>query len=488
MTTRRMTKKAKLAIAAVVLVGGALAWFLLRPGKPQTGFFVGFHAIDDRRAVALIRANPKDGLSKGWVAVVDREDGMRWHKRLEGVPLTADFDGISLTAQTVSVRSNPDSKPQVVEQWSLDDGTRLWRHELPHFGDFSPAFSTIGSEDTLIEAVGHADGTMALHAIDRATGAEQEAYEFPSVLTHPHIVGNMLVLEELFYTRLYDLQTGNAKGIDTRGAGCFVDHDYYVIARRSDEQYVSRIDLADVSKVRYLAPAELPVIEGASEHYRVQACGRYEGALVFTIERARADSNNGLDLVAFDPSTGARLWHIDLGLSYLGGSIPQDSVYRTYRQSAPLSGELERYVPVMLDTYGSPGAPDQTRIAIVDLKERKIARESARSQTLIHFALMCRGQRCYLSGSTMENGGFVVAFDTTTGDITAAVQIPTLSMKAFLPQHLADGAIWVYASDYVPFGQMPWAVLDATTLEPLRNNGIAQIIDAREAISDWLKL
>jgi outer membrane protein assembly factor BamB len=475
-----------IGIALVAVVGlAAVAWRLWPSSGPQTGFITALHAIDARRAVVLIRANPDTGPSRGWVALIDRDDGIVWREPLAGPPVVAPYDGVSLTGDSVTVRSRVSATENAVEAWSLDGGRRLWSVRIPHADMRPTGFSTIGDGDTVVEVSWIEGSGPVLRAIDRSDGTLRWKRAIADAGAAPRIVGTTLVLELLFKARLFDLATGETAALDTRGAGCVDGSTYYTITPNESGSELTRLDLSRWAALPEKSEVELPDWNASSGFFVVQACGWLDGALVFTLSHPREGGGDELSLVAVSPETGQQRWHWDLGDVQLGGSLPQTKIEQLYRQAFPLSGELGRFVPVMLRRPAKDGG--QTYIAILDLAERRVDREGSPRDALIQYALLCRARRCYLAGETLKDGGVVTAFDRTTGALTGAVRIPTLGIDDAAPFHLADEAFWLFTSDYVALDRLPWTVLDAAGLRPLVERPIT-LQEARAQLAESLAL
>lgn len=449
MTGKR--KAALAAAAALAVVGAAVAgWVVWRRDRMPEGFLTGLHPVDGARAVVTMRANTSEGPSRAWVALVDAEKGLRWRRELPALPIIAPYDGLSVGGGVVTVRTESG-----IAAYALADGSLRWRADAPR----ADVAAMLADERQLVELTSEG-GELVMTAYARASGARQWRKETRlsgpdasrAALTPGHIV-----FEPVHRLMMFDRSTGApALALNVRGPGCVVGGELLVVADDGERHPLVAVDLADPTRRRMIVSNWVP--PGPAAYFKVESCGTRGERLVISVGRAR----DGLQLVLVDPASGAIDASIDLGPVRLGGSLPQWEIVQRYAGGDPLGGALPRFVPVLIDRSADG---DSTRLVVVDLDERRVAREGTMAHDLIHYSLQRDGGRFVLSGGTLGRGESLAVIDGATGAITAALALP-LSGDEVLPYHFRDGRVWIFASDWRRLDRAPWAVLDAATLAP----------------------
>jgi hypothetical protein len=124
---------------------------------------------------------------------------------------------------------------------------------------------------------------------------------------------------------------------------------------------------------------------------------------------------------------------------------------------------------------------------VLDLEQRRIARISDSFVKTRYFPLMCHRAQCHIGAEAKDGSMAIIALDGRTGRITAAVRMPGFFFGEVKPTHIAAGALWLHDRDEARLNALHFAVLDTTTLHPLRHHG-PDVVDVRDQVDRWLNL
>lgn len=481
MAQRGRSVLALLATLAVVGAGVAGAWWYLTRARPIDGAIIGLYAVGPDRAVICTRSSADDEQSRAWLALIDWRHGPLWHAELPAMPVDAPREGMTVSGGVVTVRVARD--PETLDglataAYSLQSGAKLWEFDLAS-GLRAPTHGSgaFANPELHLETLETEDG-LAMIALERQTGTlvwRRLDAEHGGNLQGARIVGQHLLSEPLAEALFYSLANDAPPlEVQSSGPGCMLGGRYYALGTPEDAsgKEPDAIVLLSVRPAKdglidpKLLPLVLPWLAGASHYVKVEACGIYDGKLIFTYGRAREGTADGLEIIALDPDSAEIIWYLDMGAVNLRASKRQKVIYDEYRESFPLSGKLPRFAPVLLDETREG---DHTRFVILDLERHRIVREGPKRDDLMHAAVFKVDATSYLVGRL--TGPFLVtAIDGATGELHAVHLYGPYG--EVWPFHVRDGTLWIYNSERKPIDAAPWAALDATTLAPRFNNGV----------------
>lgn len=450
-----------LALALVVLAGAVIAAH--RATRPRRGVILQAAALDERQLLLLwsTENRPEPELE-----LVDLERGPRWSRRAPGVtPLTSNRPWIAVAAGTVALRSwampefaSGAERTPVELGLSLADGDLRWRRApLPHRASglaFTGLYTTILTDDEVIyQLYEELERWFLVVARDARSGRELWRYQQRHEVTAvgpAWLAAGRLVLADLDGLRVVDGDTGRElRHIDLLGSRpCVVGDEVYF----SREGALIELRLDDLSE-RPLGREQ--TIDGPRQLLLQGRCGRRGETLLLATSSA---------IHAYDERLELR-WELHLDGSSFVHVIAGDRLARRFPRSIPFSGELPRFVPVLM----RPERADGRELVMLDLDRGEVAWASAPREELLHSHLFRHRDHFVL----VERGGqrAIALFDGATGRLTAARRVQGLmnAPDGLLPSH-------VVGDRFVLFGGARRVTVDAETLELAGGEEVGQEI------------
>jgi hypothetical protein len=372
-----------LAICAIVVVSlaGVAAWQMLE-GKPRAGAYIDVLALDGGFAVGIREERTSQ---RAFVELVGLDEGMRWQALVPGYQVPDGAIGVAVAEHAVTVRFPREGHIQLfgfAAQSARKLGSMTLGHDLPAEpdGHTGATVASVSGGAQSIEVL-EPDGAPArLYAIALGEGRIQWKHDLPRA------------------------------GIDK----LWVTPDHVVVAQPGSVSIVDRADGTGETR-----PAERVCVipgQGGRDDQILDAnlCGRRGGAV-----------------------------HTDATLAALAGGALDLAVPPSAPGAIPLSGELDRIVPVLVNDG------DAAKIVAIDLDLGAVAWQSAASPELRGVQLLDAGGAVLL-----RTGDLLVSFDAATG-AARAVRVPdTRPLRA---HHVAGGLVWIV-------GPRGLAALDARSL------------------------
>lgn len=460
------SRRGKFALAAAFAAIGYVAfrvWALFT----IHGFVVSFAAVDRGRAVVCVRANDEYGLSyRAWVGVLDARGGWVWSHRLDGVPMSSARNGLIVVDGHVIVRTEVTAGgPGKTSAYSLADGRQEWTRSFD-VAQSETYIDLVGASPLVIQGI--AAKPSELVALDAASGAV--AWKAPMTWGGDSIrvAGPSLLVVHVSDASLLPLTGGPPRVVPSFGAGmCVVGGDVVYLASGR----VEAIAIDGKSAPRVVVPSLALPSDITSLH-----CGMWRGHPVFTtaIRDATKAVKSGLLEVDLASGTQVRFDVLDVGLFL---AVVQTSADSRFPDSAPLGGELTRFVPLIV--------PDgeEMAFAALDMETRTIVRKGPASTSRLRTEIIADHGSFIIDGHTAIGGHELLRFDGATGKITAAARASDI--EEVHPFAVADGRIWVYSNRWLD--PVPWAVLDTATLTPVHVEGGLVITPATDELAKaWL--
>jgi hypothetical protein len=372
-----------LAICGVVVVtlAGIAAWQMLK-GKPRAGAYIDVLALDGGFVVGI---RDETTSRRAFVELVGLDEGMRWQALVPSYQVPDGAVGVAAAEHAITVRFPRDGHTQLfgfAAQSARKLGSMSLGHDLPAEADgqAGAAVASISGGAQSIEVL-EPDGLPArIYAIALSEGRIQWKHDLPRA------------------------------GIEA----VWVTADHVVVAQPGEVSIIDRRD--GTGETRPIDP--VCVVPGragrADEIVAAALCGRRGGTI-----------------------------HTDATLAPLVGGTLDVAAPASAPGSIPMSGELDRIVPVLV-TVG-----DAAKVVAIDLDARAIAWESAPSAALLGAQLVDAG-----GAVLVRTGDVLVSFDPATG-AARAVRVPdTRPLRA---HHVAGGLVWLV-------GPRGLAALDVTSL------------------------
>lgn len=448
-----MSKNRKVIWASALALGViGLVWYLLLPPE---GFLTGIYPVDGRRSVFLMRYNGDDE-TRTWVGLVDVEDGLVWDQELPAMTYsTYGRHGVTVADGRVTVKVSDGETHDQVLAYALADGSPLWTSEpLAYKDDHRYGRAGVLGErpyaDSKVVLYSHGERPKVpteLVARDPSDGTTQWTHKVKdNVFRAFEVTSKAIVYRAGISWFIVDRADGKlVHKLDEYSDACIDDTSMWTW---SYSNALMKVDLSAPGM-----PVEKHVVNGPVGSSTI--CGRRGETLVFFREEVGEKADNAL--VGIDPASASVLWSISLGPRRVK-SIAQNR--DTEDASAhPLRGGLTDFVPVILSQR--KGLESSHRIAVINLRDRKVAWESKVLDELLHHSMFRGSGGMYY----LTRQSHVVAIDGASGKVTAAVAGTSLeSVRGF---HAVDGRLWVYNMDWLPMNRLPWAVLDGRTLKTL---------------------
>jgi hypothetical protein len=236
---------------------------------------------------------------------------------------------------------------------------------------------------------------------------------------------------------------------------CVIDDRVFHLAPDRRHLLMRPVENLAVESGAVVLPAEVAGL--------LETCGRRGGRFVVQLSLPRT----GTHLLQLDSET----LDATATTTIERGSFNPIVYNSRYPQSEPLSGDLLRFVPLLLDDRSDDMAH---YVAMVDLDRAEIVWESPPRSELLHYRLARVGQHHYLMGQ-----GHLAVLSGNAGELVRAIRVePSVDIEP--PQFTADGALWLASWDGV-------IVLDSVTFEVTGQFGepIA-VVDATDEIAELL--
>jgi hypothetical protein len=458
---------ARVAIAAALVGALYLAW---RAWALYTihGFIVSFAAVDSGRAVVCMHANDdryKTG-SRSWVGLLDARGGWVWTQKLDGSPITAARNGLLVHEGHVVVRTQlTSSAPGKTSSFALADGHHEWTRDFEsERGD--TFVDLVGAGPRVIQYVAKGSELVALEA---ANGTVAWRMTTGKIARSVRVAGPSLLWSEDMGVAIAPLAGGPKRTIASGPGVCIVGGEVVSISYSN----VEAVAVDGKSAPRVVVPS-LTLPEGTTGVIAAR-CGLWRTHPLFTVSFFDTKDATKLALVEIDLASGTqvRFDPIEIG-SFL--SVNQEPIDNRFPESAPLAGDLARFVPIVVQD-----GQDEA-LAVLDMESRKLARKGPASHERLFTEIVADHGVFYVQGGATREKE-LLRFDGATGKITAAVRLPNIA--DLRPSAIADGRIWVHSDHWIE--PLPWAVLDATTLAPIHIEGSLRITPATDEIAKaWL--
>jgi hypothetical protein len=391
----------RVLLVCALLVAGLstpAAYWMIK-AKPEAGAYIDALALDGGFAVTL-REEKTEG--RAFVELIGLDEGLRWQALIPTYRVGEGAIGVAAAQHAVTVRFPRAGHTQLFgfsASSAQKLGTIILGEELPDEpdGHAAPAVASLSGGAQAFEVIESDDGAGRIYAISMLRGAIDWTRDLPEAgIEAIWITSDEVVVE----------QPGTLARI-----------------ARADGRLTSTLaQRACVAGDQVIAEEDLALAAGER---LTGLCGRRGATRV----------------VAIDGPDGAALLIGERRVALGAGTIASEALLRQRASStsaAPLSGELDRIVPVLVGD----------RIVGVDLDAAKVAWEAAGVASAPLFdagvAVLWR------------DGDILVSIGVATG-ARRAVRIP--DTQPLRPHHLAGSTVWVV-------GDTGLVALDAATLEP----------------------
>lgn len=448
-------KRTVVVMLALALIASFFVWRLFR----IHGFIVALAPVSGTSAVVCLRANAEYGLApRAWIGRLDVDRGWVWSSRLTGLPMGA-HRGLIVHDGLAIVRTQ-DGPIAATTAYAIEDGRRVWstafeRH-LP-----TAYLDLIAAGPHVVQGMQDSAGSETLVALAKASGRIE--WRLPIArgesLRAPRVLGSSLALGGLFEATIVPLDGAAPRAVAAKGEGACVEHGELVYLEGSGRRIMAA-PLSGVGDLRVVVPVlTFPPHTSAA----AVRCGRYRGHIVFTTI-LYGEKSEEAGLLEIDPDAGVQVRFDALGARHIA-LIAQGNADLTHPDSAPLNGEVPPFVPLVIDA-----APlHEFQLAILDMQARRIVRRGPSSTERLFTHIVKDGETFYLAAKVLASGAVDIArFDGKTGTITAAVRVP--DVEDLRLEHIRGGRVWIYRSAWID--PLPYAVLDAASLEPLKSGGM----------------
>jgi outer membrane protein assembly factor BamB len=474
----RWKKRAAVALGLGLAGLAELLW--LR--RDQPGRVLDFQPVTPSR-VLVERRDIHPDVPAVYLELDEAQKGVVWRRKLphahaspnawSALPNAVATAGVYVV-RTVSQtgEDRPSDRTPILQGFRAEDGALLWT--VAPMGDrrdttgrsFGLLDLTLFAKDDLVlsaygqESAGDGSNSGVLLAIDARTGVERWRASLGDASTFTHgpawIRGGSLVVFTWTAFSVIDLATGKTR-VSARSDGrpCVTDRVVW-FASGGELRELALDDLAQRTLPR---PSEASfALQGACArrggeiwaHLSDRSGGASEGGHVTRYPATR--------LVAFDPATGTVRRQIELGPVEVGAPA-DESIARMAPDEVPLSGEANRFLPLIVHEAGAP-----YQLVMVDLDEARIAWKTAPSERFVHAHLLREGRRHFLHES---KSSLFAALDGDTGRLLSAIAWPASDNPT-----LAQGSAWIRSE---------WSVvsLDGATMKPIWSTDRVELADRR---------
>lgn len=358
-----------LLICGVVIVAlaGVAGWQMLE-GKPRAGSYIDVLALDGGFVVG-VREETRS--KRAFIELVGLDEGMRWQALVPSYQVPDGAIGVAAAEHAITVRFPRDGHTQL-------------------FGFAAQSARKLGSMSLGHDLPGEADGHMGAKVASLSGGAQ-----------------SIEVLEpDGAPARIYAIALGQGRiqwkhdlpraGVDT----VWVTADHVVVAQPGEVTIIDRRDGTGETRP-WKKVCVIPGQGGRDDEIlEVALCGRRGGTI-----------------------------HTDETLAGLLGGRPDLAVPASAPGSIPFAGELDRFVPVLVDSGDAAG------IATVDLDQQTVLWRSALAPELRGVQLIAA------AGAVLfRTGDVLVSFDPEVGT-ARAVRVP--DTRPLRPHHVAGDLVWL---------------------------------------------
>lgn len=400
-----------IGVAIVAIIGG-VGVYLSIDNRPKPDVVHQIIAIDAN--AALVRRGVKGAERRQFLEYYDVERGSVWHSLIRRpVPVPYGLTPVVSAAGAISIRSLSHDVGQIVV-FRADDGKKMGR-QLQH----SPDGDVQLPDDAAIALDGkmsydfYRDGDRILIiATDLWAGHED---------WRTHVDGGNAGPVWPRGSRLLVFHAGTISSIDAangrtvaslavRGRPCVTGDAVYAVI--DGVLTATNLDLANPRPI---------AIEGATS---VWSCGRRGDDVVLVMDRA---------VVALDAATLAERWLVSLG-RYTAANAAGDDYRRRVPWSAPVSGQLTRFVPIQVRDGDDASAQ---AIAMLDVDEGTLAWTSQTSGELVGDVVRVGDHHYFIKQSPV----LVAELDGASGTLTAAIRVDADERMRW--SQIVDRHVWV---------------------------------------------
>jgi hypothetical protein len=452
-STRRIRGWIAVALFVVLSTLGVTgAWYLLG-NRPAPGDIVELVNIDGDYAVA-VRALQNES-DRSFLSMFEHQRGERWGGLIPRYPGNDDArTGVVATAEVVTVRTVSSGQPTLMA-FAARRGQKIGRVEL--LGDHQDragsglslsAVSNLAGAGESFEFFGEDDQWVTLFALDLGAGMVRWRSDLgPLFILRAWLRDRHVLVHARSGLVIIDRASGAA--ITRPDAGelpCMAGETVLSLVRGS-LRIESLATMGDQS-------TPLPAADGAELR---GLCGQRGNRLLLAIGPGAPEGQGGGALLVVDTSMPEQAQRIAVGAAW-----HLDAVAWQAPDRVPLSGQLTRFVPVLLGQGDDPAQAGT--LALIDAEAGQVAwrRELP---WLAGARLMRDHDRHYLYAPERD---LLVAFDGQTGRLTGARRMTgsIAGRSGVWPEQVAGGRIWIFRGP-------DWAVLEGETLAVVPGAGRA---------------
>lgn len=454
---------ASLVFVAIAVVA-AVEWT-----SPRRGGLSHVVGVDDRHAIVVRSFENRPGTL---LELVTLDGHIRWSKTLPDVmtyhfghPLITESGealvvrSAFLTDQVRGDEGRLDLTPRVTA-FGVHDGRFIWqRSPLEHLvgeGGFLGPWTSQLADDQMVYEVYESLGARLL-VISRDVESGREMWRFRSRRTTTAVgpawlAAGHLVLVDLHAIRVLDADTGQeVRRIPILGTDPCLAGDEVYFTHEGQLRLLSLTNLEDRS-----LDLSGEFAEDEDRYLRLHGqCGRHGELVILAFDST---------VVALDVENVELDWQLDIDEATFADVAAGRDIRRRFPLSVPFSGELTRYVPVLM--RGS-----HPLLVMLDLEEGDIVQSSPPTPTLENASFIRRGTLHYLVQSDPEPS--LTVFDGATGELLASKKLgPFHNPPTWVaPHHFISDRLVLYSTER-------WIVVDGLTLEPVSDD--AELEDALE--------
>ncbi|MCC6995583.1 MAG: hypothetical protein IT370_13315 [Deltaproteobacteria bacterium] len=481
------------AMTVLLALGAAVGYWRWRARSRQPeAFITAVTPLEGGGALLLWHKNRMRGGALGWVSSLDETGRLRWARALPDLPAGLLAEGPVLAGGVVVTRYGYYAETLRLVGHALADGARRWDVPLlqPHARGTVPVLSRaqlLG--DRLLQWINESEPAQgadarlvpSLRTLDPETGRELARAPAPSTPVARWSLGQRLFVHETETLWIYEPARAQPLQLASPGGGCVVGADYITILELDAGPALVTLKQGDPTARHIIKQGFHPVGDPGS-FQALLSCGRHGDRLLFALEASVAQPggaiSRGTSVVVTDLA-GDTLHELRLATSPAGldrGLTMRDA------PSAPLSGELPRFA---LFVTTVPGAGlSQHRLELLDVEAARVVWQGRPDSELARHGRVFRvGQRWL---AVLGDGVRVtlVLFDGDSGALSAAVEVasPTEIIWDVMPEHVAGGKLWLASMDITALDAPALAVLDTTSLRPLRVGRPLRVTDVTAAV------
>lgn len=439
--------------------------------RREPRFVLALESIGGGRAIVCSRSRDELWASATSIGLFDSRTGWVWKQSLPPDPAdiwidehaavlarTATREGLLVQNGRVIVRVPSDAywTKAIVSAYAIDDGKLLWRTTVDEHGsgdsflDVMPF--TEGGNDKLLVGNG-----MGMSAMDSATGkvlwhATFEWQQYATVSSSTRSSAAVMTGDSGNRAWITDLETGAMQSQATDGRSCIAGGELlFFDYTDSDHPRLMARRLADGSVRVAVAALAFPEKD---VRFPLWGCGRYRDRTVLMLGFA-LDAPEAMLEVDLAAGRQLEMTRLRPRSSISTDATEQHRVNAQLPENAPWTGELPRYVPLLLWREAEPPS-----LVVFDLEERRAVRHGPPSKDLDHAFVMKHGGSFTISAES-ETKHTRARLDGSTGLLTGAA----CTAKKLAPMRPFDrhgDELWLHTSE----AGMPIAMLRGDTLTP----------------------